>query len=147
MKAMNCVRLAVLTFFVCFVVSCAHPPVLEADTLPRFHEGAAADVVVRFSRWNTIFILRPDTRQGGFLPIFNREDVAHWVDRPDIRHDLAVVLVGFSYSPEQEEELFSAWKSLLGEHGFRRIVMLRAGLNNKIDGLPILHDSAIADAL
>jgi hypothetical protein len=112
----------------------------------RFHEATSADLVLRFYSWDSIHMTRPDTRENGFLPLLNRENLAGQLDRPDLGHDLAVVVMGFMFSNAQESELFHDWKTLLDERGFRRIVLLRAGFKNKIDGLPILYDSAMAAA-
>ena len=144
MKISSGIRLAALAVAVSFVASCAHTPAQVKDTLRRFHEDAAANVVLHFGRWDSVSMIRPDTRENGFLPLFNREDVARRLGRSDVRHDLAVVLVGYTYAPQQVDDLFREWKSFLNERGFRRVVILRAGMDYKIDGLPILRDSAIA---
>jgi hypothetical protein len=112
----------------------------------RFHEEASADLVLRFYSWDSIHMTRPDTRENGFLPMLNRESVAFQLDRPDLRRDLAVVVMGFMFSTAQESALFQNWQTLLGDRGFRRVVLVRAGFKNKIDGLPILYDSAMAAA-
>lgn len=110
----------------------------------RFHEGAATDLVLRFNRWDTIHMLRPDSRQAGFLPILARADVERELKTRRLGRNLAVVVVGFLFSQEQEAQLARDWEALLSGHGFRRVVLLRTGSGNDIDGLPIVHDSAIA---
>jgi hypothetical protein len=143
MKMSRCIGSLALALVVSSLVSCAHTPAQVADTRARFHDGAAANVVVHFSRWDSIFMLRPDTREDGFLPLLNRDDVAHRIDQAGIGRDLAVVILGYTYTGEQVAELFREWNALLGQHGFRRVVVLRVGRKDEIDGLPVLCDSAI----
>ena len=147
MKMSSGIKMGAMAVAVSFVASCADIPDQVQDTHKRFHEEAAANVVLHFSRWDSISVLRPDTRENGFLPLLSRDDVARQLGRSGLRHDLAVVLVGYTYAPKQVDDLFREWKSFLGERGFQRVVLLRAGLRYKIDGLPVLHDSATTDAL
>ncbi|MSU57302.1 MAG: hypothetical protein EXS35_03820 [Pedosphaera sp.] len=117
-----------------------------ADIRPRFHEGASADVVLHFHRWDTIYMLRPDTRQGGFLPFFTRDGVkVELADRQPVR-DLAVVILGYNFSPEIEAGLVRDWTQFLSAEKFKRVVLVRAGWGHEIDGLLIIRDSAIAAA-
>ena len=144
MRISSCIRLAMLASVVWFVASCAHTPVTVTDTGRRFHEGASANAVLHYYRWDSIYMLRPDTREGGFLPLLSREDVARELDQRNVGRDFAVVIVGYRYSPEQQAGLIRDWDAFLNDRGFRRVVILRAGADGQINGLPILHDSAIA---
>ena len=105
-----------------------------------------ANVVLHFYRWDSIYITRPDIREGGFLPLLDRQNVVRKLERRDIDHNVAVVILGYRYSRTEQENLIRDWQSLLRAEGFRRVVFLRADRRNQdqIDGLPILCDSAIA---
>lgn len=112
----------------------------------RFHDGASANVVVRFYDWDSIHIVRPDVREGGYLPLLDRDGVARTLGHVNVGNDLAVVVLGYMLSNAQEAEMIGFWNTLLREHGFRRVVMLRAGFKDEIDGLLIVHDSAMTAA-
>jgi hypothetical protein len=86
---------------------------------------------------------QPDAHEGRFLTIFNRDNIAAEITRRVANHNLAVIVMGDLYNPDQEAALFSEWKSLLGSCGFQRVVFLRFGRGKQIDGLPIVHDSVI----
>jgi len=146
MKKFQYLRWVLLASVVALMPSCSSVFPDGAGTRARFHDGAAANVVVRFYSWDLIHMTRPDTRENGFLPLLNREGVAHELGRPDVGRDLAVVVMGYLYSIDQEAQLFQDWKALLGERGFRRVVLVRAGHRDEIDGLIIVRDSAIAAA-
>jgi hypothetical protein len=118
----------------------------QTATAPRFYEGAAADVVVRFYAWDSINIMRPDVRENGFLPLLDRDGAVRKLERPDIGRGLAVVVLGNLLTSAQESELIRDWDALLIERGFRRVVLLRAGSKDKINGLLVVHDSAMAAA-
>jgi len=126
------------------VTSCTSLTPEATTSLGRFREASSADLVLRFYSWNSIQMTRPDTRESGFLPLMNREGVQHQLGRPDLEFDLAVVVVGFMFSMAQESALFQDWNMLLRERGFRRVVLVRAGFKDEIDGLPVLYDSAMA---
>lgn len=128
------------------MASCSLVPPDATNTGARFHDGASANMVVRFYSWDSIHMTRPDTRENGFLPLLNREGVARELGRPEVGRDLAVVVLGYLYSTDQETQLFQDWKALLGERGFRRVVLVRAGHQYEIEGLIIVRDSAIAAA-
>lgn len=123
---------------------CETAPLQPADTRARFHESANASVVLHFHRWDTINMLQPDTREGGFLPFLDRAGVRQALTAHQIGRELAVVVLGHSFSAEFETELVRDWNAFLFHEGFKRVVLLRSGFNKNIDGLIILHDSAIA---
>jgi hypothetical protein len=111
-----------------------------------FRDGKKADVVLHFYRWDTIYMTRPDTRQSGFLPVLSRAQIERELRHRALPRNVAVVVIGHSYSPAQINTLTQEWKNLLGEQGFRRFILLRAGPDFKIDGLPVVEDSAISSA-
>jgi hypothetical protein len=130
--------------FVCLWLAGCETTGPQAAAPKRFHEDATTDLILRFNRWDTIHMLRPDTRQAGFLQILTRADVERELKTVSMGQNLAVVVVGFLLSQQQEAELAREWDSLLMGHGFRRVVLLRAGSKKDIDGLIIVHDSSIA---
>jgi len=131
-------------WFVCLLLPGCETTGPGAGARRRFQEGAAADLILRFYRWDTIYMMRPATRQGGFLPILTRADIERELKTRRLGHNLAVVVIGFLYSQEQEAQLARDWDALLLGQGFRRVVLLRAGSGKDIDGLLIVHDSGIA---
>ena len=136
-----------LLLAVVFVVSCDTIPTRPAtDTGARFHDSGSVNVAFQFSRWDTIYMLRPDTRENGFFPVYGRDDLAPEIERRSRARDLAVVVLGYIFSPDLENAYMRDWETLLGERGFRRVVFLRAGEHADIDGLLIVRDSAIAVA-
>ena len=116
----------------------------QAKAPPRFREGATADLILRFNRWDTIYMMRPESRQNGFLPILDRTALERELKARRTGQNLAVVVIGLLYSQQQEAQLADDWGTLLRGHGYRRIVLLRAGRGKDIDGLLIVHDSGIA---
>jgi hypothetical protein len=139
---------AALFCVVGLVVSCSTPSSYRADTPPLFREEKAADVILHFYQWDAIYLIKPDSRQKGFLPLLKREDIAGEMKRRAFGRNLAVVLVGYTHNTDPQGPVVPEWNALLAEQGFRRVVFLRAGVGkgNGIDGLPILHDSVIAQA-
>jgi hypothetical protein len=128
------------------LASCSSMSPNAKTSRARFHEGDSANLVLHFYSWDTIHMTRPDSRENGFLPLLDREGIARKIERRDLQRDLAVVVMGFMFTKDQESALFQDWRTLLGEHGFRRVVMLRASLKKEIDGLPVLYDSATTAA-
>jgi hypothetical protein len=109
-----------------------------------FREGNAVDLVLEYFRPDTIYMKRPDAHDGPFLTIFTRDNIAPEITRRVVNHNLAVIVMGYIYNPDQEAALFSEWESLLGGCGFQRVVFLRGAKYKSIDGLPIVHESVIA---
>ena len=129
-----------------FFSGCQTAPLPLVETGARFHEGANASVVLHFHRWDTINMLRPDTREGGFLPFLDRDGVRRALAAHQVNRNLVVVVLGHSFSPEFETDLVREWNAFLSAEGFQRVVLLRSGFTNEIDGLIIIKDSGIAAA-
>jgi hypothetical protein len=147
MEELKYLRWMLLASVAGLLVSCSSLAPEATTSRGRFHEYASANLVLRFYSWDSIHMTRPDTRENGFLPLLDRESVTRQLGRPDLGRDLAVVIMGFMFTAAQESALFHDWESLLvGERGFRRVVVVRASFKNRIDGLPILYDSAMAAA-
>ena len=141
MKTLRPSRRAFGLWLLCSLASgCATQAPLQT-AVTRFHEEASANLMVRFNRWDTIYVIRPDTREGGFLPIFTRADFEAKLNSEPMEHELAVVVLGFLNSATQELGLVREWSALLSQHGFRRVVVLRAGAGKSFDGLGVIYDS------
>jgi hypothetical protein len=147
MEKLKYLRWLLLASVAGLLVSCSSVAPKATTSRSRFHEGASANLVLRFYSWDSIHMTRPDTRENGFLPLLDRASVTRQLGRPDLQRDLAVVVMGFMFTAAEESALFHDWKAfLVDERGFRRVVLVRASFKNEIDGLPILYDSAMAAA-
>ncbi len=144
MNKIRFLRVLLLVLLSGLLVSCGS--ISTAKKGARFHDGASANVVVRFYDWNSIHIVRPDIREGGYLPLLDRDGVARTLDHVKVGQDLAVIVLGYMFSNAQEAEMIGYWNTLLRERGFRRVVVVRAGFKDEIDGLLIVHDSAMTAA-
>jgi len=123
---------------------CVNTPQTAAAGSARFHESKSADVALVFSSWDTILLTKPDSHENGFYPILTRENVVSKINHYSTGHDLAVVTLNDVKDPQEQAAIIHDWETLLGNCGFHRVVFLRAGRSNNIDGLPIVHDSVIA---
>src|SRR4051794_8787262 len=83
----------------------------------HFHESSFTDVVLHFTRWDTIQMLRPDTREAGFLPILDREGLKRELQKRLPNRRLAVVVVPFANSTQRDAQVASEWTAFLSaEH-------------------------------
>lgn len=89
---------------------------------------------------------RPDLRTGGFLTVLTRARLEQQLKTQRSERNLAVVVLGFKFSPEEEAQLVAEWNELLAGCGYRRVVILRTGRGKGTDGLLIVRDSGIAAA-
>ncbi len=142
MKYFGSITVFALAVLAMLFTSCSSTGPVTATR--RFQDGASASMVLRFYSWNSIYMTRPDTREGGFLPLMSRDEVASEAARRQVPRDLAVVTIGATYGPDQLVILAREWKKTLSEQGFRRVVILRAGLKQEINGLPVFDDSAMS---
>jgi len=117
-----------------------------AETSSRFHEDAAADLILRFSRWDTIYMMRPELRSDGFLTVLNRASLEQQLKTQSSGRNLAVVVLSFRFAAETEAQSASEWNEILARCGYRRVVILRTGAAKNTDGLPIVRDSGIPAA-
>jgi hypothetical protein len=129
-----------------FLTSCAAPVTRTTDAGSHFREAASVDAAFQFSRWDTIYMTRPDTRENGFYPIYTREDIAAQIASRTAGRNLAVVVMGYVFSDEIQQEIIHEWTSLLFAQGFKRVVMLRSDNTMHIQGLLIVADSASGNA-
>jgi hypothetical protein len=138
-------RMTLLGLVTVFLVSCASTPTRNAAaTTARFRDVSSVDVAFNFSRWDTIYMIRPDMRENGFYPVYGREDVVRELTRRNLGRNLAVVVMGYVFSDKNQQNLVEEWNSLLSKQGFRRVVILRSNNTMNIDGLLIVSDSGTA---
>lgn len=144
MKPGNCfTAIAALSMIGVLLSGCYTPPRQAVFTGPRFREAAYVNVVLEFMRWDSIMITRPEIRENGFLQLYSRDNLSPLLAGPQVGHELAVVKIGWTYQDEQLAQVVTDWKTLLSSCGFRRVVCVRAGPDNRIDGLPIIDDTTL----
>ena len=107
----------------------------------HFHEGSAANVVLQFSSWDYTFLVKPPYSENGFLQPVRRENIRRVFERLNVRRDLAVVVVGWTYTSQELNRLVAEWKSILDGCGFQRVVVLRPNTGNQLNGSLIIDDS------
>lgn len=125
---------------------CINTPQTASAGNGRFHEGKSVDVALVYSDWKTITLTKPDSHEDGFYPVLTRDNVIPKINSYSTGHNLAVVTLNdvVDMTPQTQAAVIHDWETLLGNCGFHRVVFLSAGQPNKIDGLPIVHDSVIA---
>lgn len=112
--------------------------------LTGFKEASAVSLELRFYRWDSICMMKPDTRENGFAPVFNVGEVTQEINQRQVPRDLAVVVVGTGYNDTQAAKIAAEWHKRLDAQGFRRVVILRGNDGMKLSGLPIIADFASA---
>lgn len=132
-----CIVLSLLTIV---LAGCATN---RSAKVKRFNESAAVNVELRFFRWDSIYMTKPDTRENGFLPLLNAPQVVAEIRKRILQRNVAVVVMGYSYDEAQTAAIGEQWKKFLAAQNFKRVVLLRAGGGKAIDGLPIIQDLAI----
>jgi hypothetical protein len=125
---------------------CATPPHYVADG-PSFREESAANLIVRYSAENAVFMLRPDMREGPFQRIFTREGLCREAAAQPGDRRLAVVILNHYHSLSLEQQDKKKWLENLGDLNFRRVVFLRGTTRPKIDGLRIVSDTLLSEHL
>ena len=108
-----------------------------------FKEAKATDLEIRFNTWDSITITKPDTREGGFLPVLQLSELGEEIAKRGIGRELAVVVVVNNYDASQAASIGAKMKGHLAAHGFKRVVALRGSDVMPIAGLPVAFDSAI----
>lgn len=139
-KATQKVLHSLLLTAVLFAFGGCYSPTGETTGLPRFREESSANVVLHFYRWDNLFVTHPSYRENGFLRPLKTDDLGRVFDNLHVHRDLAVVVIGWDYESSDLTQIVDKWTNLLHAHGFRRVVCLHGGDNNKLDGLPIIED-------
>jgi hypothetical protein len=110
--------------------------------LKRFTEAERASTVIKYDSWDYIFVLQPAVMDGPYRKILKVEDVGQALRANENPRDLAVVLVGWQFSERDCVTLGEHWRELLTVEGYRRIVCIKALGENKLNGSPVVYDSA-----
>jgi len=122
--------------------SCATNP--EVAEGPKFYEADAANLVLRYSSDKAIFRLKPDGRDGSFYHIYNRQEICELDAKRAGQRDLAVVLIGYQFTPELDRQIKQSWVNTLSKLNYRRVVILRCGQNDQVNGLHVVEDRQTA---
>lgn len=109
-----------------------------------FKDAKRTDLELRFNTWDSISIAKPDTREDGFVPVYQLSELPEQLARLNIQHELAVIVVVKNYDEKQAAGIGAKFKDHLTAQGFKRVVALRGGDKTPIAGLPIAFDSAIS---
>lgn len=118
--------------------SCAtNPQVAEG---PKFYEADAANLVLRYSSDKAIFRLKPDGQDGNFYHIFSRQEICEADAKRAGQRDLAVVLIGYQFTPEMDRQIKQGWVDTLSKLNYRRVVILRCGESGQVNGLRVVED-------
>lgn len=139
---MNLLRCAAISLAPLFLSACA-------TTTPRqahFHQQDSCDAIVRFSSWDLITINKPDTREQGFLPLYKQPQAEQVLARTDVGRNLAVVICGSLFSLREEANLQEKWAGIFGGLGYQRVIFLRAGFHDQVNGLPIIREMPLGGA-
>lgn len=142
MKAIK--TLAMLSVLGLLISGCAstHP---ATQARRQFREARSANVVLQFSSWEYTFLLQPRYDENGFLLQVPRDKVGQVFQRLNVqKRDLAVVVIGWSYTPEQMKQLVADWKTILGGCGFQRLVVIKSNGSKQINGSWIIDDSNLS---
>ena len=111
----------------------------------RFHEAKAANVVLQFSSWEYTFLLQPRYDDNGFLLQVPRGKVGEVLKQMNVQQrDLAVVVVGWNYDPDQLHKLVADWKTILGGCGFHRVVVLKSAGGKELNGALVIDDENLS---
>lgn len=129
----------VLPGAVFFLTSCTTP----APKVTKFKEAAAADFVARYASDQTIYRLKPDAYEGKFYHIFTRQELCEADARRQGARNLAVVLIGYYWTPELDAQARQGWIDALARLNYRRVVILRASDSDQVDGLSVLDDRLV----
>ena len=128
-----------------FISGCASAPAGHQAARRIFHEAKAANVVLQFSSWEYTFLLRPRYDDHGFLLQVPREKIGQVFSQVHVQNrNLAVVVVGWNYGPEQVRQLVAEWKTILGGCGFQRVVVLKSNPTKELNGSLVIDDSIIS---
>lgn len=115
----------------------------SASKAAKFREENTASFVIRYNSDNTIFRLKPDGHEGPFQRIFTRKEIVDFDSKRKGDRNLAVIIIGFNRVEEVERQIKQGWILTLAEMNYRRVVFLRFGEEETINGLTIIEDRQI----
>jgi hypothetical protein len=144
MKTLPVLMKALFCALVCLCVAGCAMSGQATKKVARFHDGSRANVVLQFSSWDYTFMVQPRYDEHGFLRPVRRDSLGQVLDGFKVQRDMAVVVIGWAYSPEDLGRLVAQWKTILGGCGFRRVVFLHSNVYNKLNGSLIIDDSTLS---
>jgi len=109
-----------------------------------FTEEAIADLVLKYSSDQTVFMLKPDGHDGAFYRVLNREQVRALDASRTGKRDLSVVVIGFNRAPAVEQQIKDSWAAMLADLKYRRVVFLRDADLDRSDGLRIIEERQLS---
>lgn len=127
---------------VLLLTSCATNP--KTAQGPKFYEESAANFVIRYSSDEAVFRLKPDGHEGPFYRIFTRQELCEADAQRAGQRDLAVVLIGYQWTPELDRQVKQGWVNSLSKLNYRRVVILRSGDTDQVNGLRVVEDRQVA---
>jgi hypothetical protein len=146
-------RPALLLICACMVAtsvlcSCSSPTPISADSRARFHDSSSANVILRYYTAERVYLIKPEYREDGYLIDLTPTTLAPAFDRLQVQRNLAVVVLGWSYTDAQLESMAADWKIVLQNLGFKRVVSVRAtGRKNDAEEALIISDTRLPEAM
>ena len=136
--------LGLFTLVGALLSGCASTP-SAGHAARHFHEAKTANAVLQFSSWDYTFLTQPRYDDNGFLLPVARGKVGEVLNQMNVqKRDLAVVVLGWNYNPEQLAKLVADWKTILGGCGFQRVVVLKSSGSKQINGSLVIDDSTFS---
>ncbi len=118
------------------LAGCATAP---RNELAKYTDEQYTDVIVHFLSWQSITVAKPDTRAGGFLPLYDKTSVEPILQSQSFGHGQAAVTCSYTLGPDLEAEVQQYWIDTFTALGFDKIVFLRANGAHRVDGMGILR--------
>lgn len=142
MKTSSTQKLSMLFGLACvagLLASCALEPE-GGGTMGKFYEADSANLIIRYASDNTIYRLKPESREGPFYRLFTRDMVCAEAAATAGPRDLAVIVIGFNHSLEVEHQIIAGWVEALRGLHYHRVVFLRARNSEQVDRLHVISD-------
>lgn len=111
---------------------------------PKFRQESSANLIVRYSSENTVFMLRPYAQEGPFQRIFTRQELCAEIAAQPGDRTLAVVVINNYRMLALEQQTKQRWVDSLSRLNYRRVVFLRGNERGNINGLRIVSDTLLA---
>jgi len=110
----------------------------------KFGEEQFANLIIRYSTDETIYLIKPDAHEGEFFRIFDRNQIYAEAEKIGGPRLLAVVLIDYMYGTHVEHEIIDGWAASFKELNFERVVFLRSHNHHSPNGLRIIADVQLA---
>lgn len=127
------------------LTSCATTSEFASDGA-KFREQDAASFVIRYNSDSTIFRLKPDGHEGPFHRIYTRKELCDLDAERQGDRNIAAVIISYNRVAEVERQIKQGWIHTLGQMNYRRVVFLRAGEDEAVNGLRIVEDRLLPQA-